>query len=352
MLADNVPSPASMSRRTLLTRLAFMGACGVASFLSHAHPVLAAPSKIGIVFDKGGKDDKSFNSAANEGALKAQKELNFTYKSVEATDDNAYEPQLRNFARAKFDLVIAVGFAQADALKKIAPQFPQTRFAIVDSEVSAPNVRSLMFQEHEASFLVGALGALSSKSGKLGFIGGMDIPLIRRFQMGYEAGIKHVNPKAALTTHFVGVTGEAWNNPPKAKELALTQFAGGVDVIFGAAGASNMGLLDAAEEKKKFAIGVDSNQNWIKPGHVLTSMLKRVDVAVHATIKETLAGKFTPGTIRYGLANQGVDFAMDKHNEKLVSKEVLAKVNALKADIVSGKIKVPDFYLSQKGAAK
>ena len=310
---------------------------------------LAAPLKVGLVLDKGGKDDKSFNSAANEGALKAQKDFKIQLKVVEATDDNAFEPLLRNFARAKFDLIVSVGFAQAEALKKISAQFPDRKFAIVDSEVASSNIRSLLFQEHEGSFLVGALAAMSSKTGKLGFIGGMDIPLIRRFVMGYEAGAKHVNSKATVTTNFVGVSGEAWNNPPRAKELAVTQYGRGVDVIYGAAGASTMGLLDAAEEKKKLAIGVDSNQNGIKPGYVLTSMLKRVDVAVNSVIKDTVEGNFTAGTVRYGLANQGVDFAMDQHNEKLVSKENLAKMNALKASIIAGKVKVPDYYLKNAG---
>ena len=308
----------------------------------------AAPFKVGLVFDKGGKDDKSFNSAANEGAKKAVAELGVQLKAVESADDNSYETLLRNFARAKFDLVIAVGFSQADAVKKVAAQNRDRPFAIVDSEVEGPNVRSLLFQEHEGSFLVGAIAALTSKTGKVGFIGGMDVPLIRRFQMGYEAGAKQVNPKATVVSNYVGVTGDAWNNPPKGKELAVTQYASGVDVIFGAAGASTMGVLDAAEEKKALAIGVDSNQNGIKPGFVLTSMLKRVDVAVYDTIKLAKDGKFAAGTVRFGLKDNGIDFALDKYNEKLLPAATLAKVNALKADIVSGKIKVPDYYQTQK----
>jgi basic membrane protein A and related proteins len=241
--------------------------------------------KVGLVLDKGGKDDKSFNSAAYEGATKAQKELSIELKYVEATDTNSIESLHRSFAKKDFDLIIGIGFAQAEAVKKISAQFPDKKFAIVDGDVKNPNVKSLLFEEQEASYLVGAIAALKSKSGKIGFIGGMDIPLIRRFEMGYKAGIEKGNGKAALVSNFIGVTSEAWNNPAKAKELALAQFNSGVDVIFVAAGASGSGVFDAAEEKKAFAIGVDSNQNWMKPGFILTSMLKRVDVAVFETIK-------------------------------------------------------------------
>jgi basic membrane protein A len=218
----------------------------------------------------------------------------------------------------------------------------------VDAEVIAPNVRTLLFEEHEGSYLVGAMAALASKSGTLGFIGGMDIPLIRRFEMGYVAGAKKVNPKAIVKSNYVGVTGDAWNNPAKAKELALSQIAGGADVIFSAAGASGAGLFDAVEEKGRLAIGVDSNQNWIKPGKVLTSMLKRVDVAVEQTIADTAAGKFSAGVKRYGLSNGGIDYAMDEHNAKLIAPEMKAAVDKLKAEIISGKIKVPDYYKQKK----
>ena len=319
-------------------------------FALAAPPAWGAPFRVGLVFDRGGKDDKSFNSAANLGANRAVKELGVQLKSVEANDTAASEPHLRNFARAKFDLIVAVGFSQADAMKKVAPQFAGQNFALVDAEVDSKNVRSLLFQEHEGSFLVGAIAGLTTKTNKVGFIGGMDIPLIRRFQMGYEAGVKHVNPKAQVVNNYVGVTGEAWNNPPKGKELAVAQYGGGADIIFGAAGATNMGLLDAAEEKKKLAIGVDSNQNGLKPGYVLTSMLKRVDVAVFDTIKSAKEGKFKGGVARFGLADEGIDFAMDEHNKSLVTPAVLAKAKALKSDIIAGKVKVPDFY--ERGARK
>jgi basic membrane protein A len=309
----------------------------------HAHAL-----KVGLVLDRGGKDDKSFNSAAYAGATKAEKELGIELKYVEATDLKALENLHRSFAKRNFDLIIGVGFAQSDAVAKVAPQFPNAKFALVDGEVTQPNVRSLLFEEHEGSYLVGALAALASKTGKVGFIGGMDIPLIRRFEMGYKAGVQKINPKAIVTSNFIGVTGEAWNNPAKAKELALSQYGSGNDVIFVAAGASGTGVFDAAEEKKRFAIGVDSNQNWMKPGFILSSMLKRVDVAVYQAIKDAKEGSFKAGTVRFGLPNQGVDYALDSHNDKLISADMRMQLESLKSQIISGKISVPDYYKTKK----
>lgn len=300
--------------------------------------------KIGLVLDKGGKDDKSFNTSAYEGAKKAEKELGIELKYVEATDSNSLETLHRNFAQKKYDLVIGIGFAQIDAVKKVAALFPQTHFAIVDGEVTAANVRSLLFEEHEGSFLVGAAAAMKSKTGVIGFIGGMDIPLIRRFQKGFEAGVKYINAKDTVINNYVGVTGEAWNNPAKAKEMALSQIGQKADVIFHAAGASGSGVFDAAADKKIYAIGVDSNQNWIKPGVVLTSMLKRVDVAIYETIKSVSQNKFQAGVIRYGLKDTGVDWALDSYNEKLWSATEKTKMDEIKKSIISGKIKVPDYY--------
>ncbi len=242
----------------------------------------ASPIKVALVLDKGGKDDKSFNAAAYAGATKAKQELGIQLKYVEATDDNAFETLLRGFSQKEYDLIIGVGFAQAEAIKKVASQFPKKHFAIVDASVAGANVRSLLFAEHEGAYLVGAIGAMKSKTGVLGFVGGMDVPLIRRFQKGYEAGAKKINPKAKVITNYVGVTADAWNNPAKAKELTLAQFASGADIVFGAAGASNNGMFDAAEEKKKYVIGVDSNQNWVKPGLYFRSPYSVMPCAAHA----------------------------------------------------------------------
>ncbi len=311
--------------------------------------VFAGP-KVAIVFDKGGKDDKSFNSSAYAGAMEAKDKLGATIKYVEAPDANSFEPMLKEFAKKDdVDLIVAIGVSQSDALNKVCAQFPNKKFLIIDAEVKALNVSTALFQEHEGSYLVGAMAALKSKTGVVGFIGGMDIPLIRRFQMGYAAGVKKINPKAKIISNYVGVTGDAWHNPARGKELALAQISQGADVIFHAAGASGAGLFDAVEEKPGvFAIGVDSNQNWVKSGKVLTSMLKRVDNAVFQTVADVAAGKFKPGVRRFGLKDGGIDYAMDSHNQSLVTPEMKTKVDALKADIISGKIKVPDYYEKKK----
>jgi len=307
---------------------------------------IAAP-KVGLVFDKGGKDDKSFNASAWRGLQQARDELKLEIKAVEAADDNAFETLLRAFAQKDFDLIIGVGIAQAQAVKKIAGQFPAKKFAIIDAEVQLPNVRSILFEEHEGSYLAGALAAMASKSGKIGFIGGMDVPLIRRFQMGYEAGARKVSPHIKVTSNYVGVSTEAWNNPAKGKELALSQYDAGADVVFSAAGASGMGMFDAAEERKKLAVGVDSNQNWVKPGRVLTSMLKRVDQGVLMACRDLVAGKFSAGSVRYGLKNGGIDVAMDEFNRNIVTQEMASRIAALKREIIAGKIQVPDYYKKQ-----
>lgn len=312
---------------------------------SHA---LAAEFKLGLVLDKGGRDDKSFNSSAFKGAMKVKDELKASVKYVEATDDNAFEPLLRSLAQKNYDLIIAIGVSQVEALGKVAQQFPNTHFAIVDGEVKQPNVRSLLFDEQEGSYLVGAIAALTSKASSIGFIGGMDIPLIRRFATGYIEGAKSIKPGIKVISNYVGVTPEAWNNPAKAKELAVTQYEMGADIIFSASGASGTGIFDAAEEKKKLAIGVDSNQNWVKPGFVLTSMVKRIDQAVYSTSKDTIEGKFTGGVHRFGLANQGVDYSMDQYNDKLMTADVRKKAEDIKAQIIKGKIKVTDSYKVKK----
>lgn len=307
-----------------------------------------AEIKIGLVLEKSGKDDKSFNASAYQGVKRAEKELGVMTKTVEAPDNSAYETLQRAFAEKKFDLVIAVGFHQLEAVKKNAQRFPNQKFLLVDEDAKEKNVRSVMFEEHEGSYLVGALAAMHSKSGKIGFIGGMDVPLIRRFQMGYEAGVKKINPQATVYANYLGVTGEAWNNPPKAKELALDQYGRGADVIFVAAGNSGLGVFDAAEAQKKLAIGVDSNQNWIKPGFILSSMLKRVDESVFDSIKLLKDGKFETGLIRYGVKSKGVDYAVDEHNAKLVTDADKKRLEELRAEIISGKIKVPDYYIVSK----
>lgn len=316
------------------------------SFVSTSAVEKIPPKKIrvGLVLDKGGRDDKSFNSAAFKGASEAEKELGITLKVVESSDDSAIEPSFRTFAQKGFDLVIGIGFVMAEPMTKVAKEFPNVKFLIVDAPVKATNVRSVVFKEHEGSYLVGALAALTTKTNKIGFIGGMDIPLIRRFLMGYEAGAKATNPKIEIISNYVGATSDAWKNPMKGRELALKQYQGGVDIIFAAAGASGLAVFDTAEEQKKFVIGVDSNQNWVKPGRVLTSMVKRLDKAVRETIGDVQRGSFQSGEFDWGLTNGAIDFAVDEYNRALIPAPIEAKVNALKEKILKGQIKVPDYY--------
>lgn len=306
--------------------------------------------KVALVLDKGGIDDKSFNASAYAGGKKAESELGIELKHLEVIDDAQIEPTLKTFAKKGFDLIIAVGFSQQTAVKKAAEAFPKSHFAIVDAIVEGSNVASLMFQEHEGSFLAGALAALKSKTGVIGFIGGMDNPLIRRFELGYREGAKHVRPKTKVLVNYVGTGGDSWNNPTKGKELALSQISQNADVIYHAAGASGLGLFDAVEERSKklgkdiYAIGVDSNQNWVKPGLVLSSMLKRVDVAVFDTIRNAKTGAWMGGTKRYGLENLGIDLAIDEFNQKLFDPKLQAEIDSLRKKIQKSEIHVTDYY--------
>ncbi len=312
--------------------------------------------RVGIVFDIGGKNDRSFNAAAWEGVQRAEKELNVCLYDVEPGNPTSIEPAMRAFAEKNFDLIIGVGFAQGPIMQKVATDYPNIKFAIVDGVIMEAdgktpktNVASLVFREHEGSYLVGMIAASKSKSGVLGFVGGMDIPLIHRFAKGYEEGAKSVNPNVKLVTNFVGVTDAAWNNPGKGKELALSQIGQGADVIFTAAGNSGLGAFDAVEqfgktngEANKFVIGVDSNQNMVKPGFVLTSMVKRVDNSVYDVVKEVLNKNFNGGFHVFGLDKDGVAYAMDDNNRSLISAEVLTKVEEARRKIVAGEIKVTD----------
>ncbi len=308
----------------------------------------AAPLKVGLVLDKGGRDDKSFNAAAFKGATEAEKALGITLKVVEVSDDTAIEPSFRTFAKKNFDLIIGIGFVMGSPIEKVAKDFPAIQFAVVDSIVQAPNVQSITFEEQEGSYLVGAIAALTSKTKTVGFIGGMDIPLIRRFEMGFRAGAEQTVSGTKVLSNFVGTSSDAWKNPTKAKELALSQYQKKADIIFHAAGASGLGLFDAAEEMKHFAIGCDSNQNWVKPGRILTSMVKRVDRAVYEAIESKQKGTFKPEHRQLGLAQSGVDFALDDNNKSLLSADTLKKIEALKQKIIRKSLAVPDYYKTAK----
>ena len=311
-------------------KLGVLAAAMAASFAAVAEPA--------IIYDLGGKFDKSFNEAAYNGMQKWKKETGKKYLEFEVTNESQREQSVRRMAEKGASPIISVGFSQASAVEKVAKEFPKLNFVIVDMVVDLPNVQSVVFKEQEGSFLVGTMAALASKTGKVGFVGGMDIPLIRRFGCGYEQGAKFANPKAEVLQNMTGTTGAAWNDPARGGELAKAQFANGADVVFAAAGATGMGVYQAAKDSGKLAIGVDSNQNYLQPGTMLTSMLKRVDVAVYNVSKT-----FAPGMTVLGLKEGGVDYALDTNNAKLVTPAMKKKVDAAKADIISGKIKVADY---------
>jgi basic membrane protein A len=311
-------------------KLGVLAAALVASFAAMAEPA--------IIYDLGGKFDKSFNEAAYNGMQKWAKESGKKFLEFEVTNESQREQSVRRMAEKGASPIISVGFSQASAVEKIAKEFPKLNFVIVDMVVELPNVQSVVFKEQEGSFLVGTMAALASKTGKVGFVGGMDIPLIRKFECGYEQGAKFANPKAEVFQNMTGTTGAAWNDPARGGELAKAQFAKGADVVFAAAGGTGTGVYQAAKDSGKLAIGVDSNQNHLQPGTMLTSMLKRVDVAVYNVSKT-----FKPGLTVLGLKEGGVDYAMDEHNAKLVTADMKKKVEAAKADIISGKIKVADY---------
>src|SRR5256884_1237261 len=330
------------------------------------------PSKIrvGIVFDIGGKDDRSFNAAAWNGVKCAESgtlpdgktscdkpTLNVIVRDVEPGNPVSIEPAMRAFAERGYDLVIGVGFAQAPIMQAVANDYPNIHFAIIDGAIfeadgktPKANVASLVFKEHEGSYLVGLIAGMTSKTSTLGFIGGMDIGLIHRFEGGFEQGAKAANPNIHVIQNYVGVTDAAWNNPGKGKEIALAQISKGADVIFTAAGNSGLGAFDAVEQSGKdssgrathFVIGVDSNQNMVKPGFVLTSMVKHVENAVYDIVKDVVNHRFQGGFHVFGLDTEGVGYVMDKYNQSLVAPQTMQAAEDAKKKIVAGQIKVVD----------
>ena len=299
--------------------------------------------KPSIVFDMGGKFDKSFNQAAFDGAERFKKETGIDYREFEVTSPTQREQAIRNMARRGATVVIGIGFAQAAAVEKVAKEFPDTKFALIDGVVDLPNVRSIVFKEHEGSFLVGMAAALASQTGKVGFIGGMDIPLIRNFAAGYAEGARHVNADVEVFQNMTGTTPAAWNNPTKGGELARSQFDRGADVIYAAAGGTGTGVYQAAVDAGKLAIGVDSNQNYLHPGTMLTSMVKRVDVAVHKAWTDAKDGNWTSGLQVLGLAEDGVGWAVDEHNRDLITADMEARIEQARKDIIAGEITVEGY---------
>ncbi len=311
-----------------------------ASLALTAGATLADPA---IIFDLGGKFDKSFNEAAYNGAQRWAEETGGSYNEIELQSEAQREQALRRFAEAGFNPVITMGFAMADPLSSVAPDYPDTKFAVIDvTWLDAPNIRQVGFAEHEGSYLVGMMAAMASETGTIGFVGGMDVPLIRHFGCGYAQGAKAVNPDINIVANMTGTTPAAWNDPVKGSELTKAQISQGADVVYAAAGGTGVGVLQTAADEGILSIGVDSNQNHLHPGQVLTSMLKRVDVAVYEAMK---AGEnLETGVYTLGLAENGVGYALDENNAELVTDEMKAAVDEARQKIIDGEINVVSYY--------
>ena len=328
-----------------MTRILFAAATAILM----ASASWAADFKPAVVFDKGGKFDKSFNEGVWNGVREFVDETGVEVLEFQVTNEAQREQAMRRMVRRGATVVLAVGFAQADAIDAVAADHPDRQFAIIDVFwLDRPNLRQYAFKEHEGSYLVGVAAALTSKTGKIGFVGGMDVPLIRKFACGYVQGAKEAKPGIDVLRNMTGTTPAAWNDPAKGAELARGQIDRGADIVYHAAGATGLGVIRAVADAGKLAIGVDSNQNGVAPGHVLTSMLKRVDVAAYQTLKDAMDGKFTAGVVTLGLAEGGVDWAQDEHNADLVSGEVRAAVERARADIIAGRITVHNYVRDSK----
>ncbi len=312
---------------------------GTASVIAMtATAALADPA---IIYDLGGKFDKSFNEAAFHGAEKWKSDTGGSYREIELSSEAQREQALRRFADAGNNPIVMAGFAFASSLEAVAPDFPDTKFVIIDMVVGQDNVRSVVFNEHEGSYLVGVAAAKASKSGTVGFIGGMDIPLIRKFACGYVQGVKATAGSDTVIQNMTGTTPSAWNDPVKGAELTKAQIAQGADVVYAAAGGTGVGVLQTAADEGVYSIGVDSNQNYLHPGSVLTSMMKRVDVAVYNAFTE--GADLTTGFNVLGLANGGIDYALDDNNAGIFSADIKAAVDDAKAKIIAGDIVVHDY---------
>ena len=333
-----------MTPRRFLAALALLAPLVVAGCGGDGGERSDAPL-VGLVFDVGGRGDKSFNDAAYRGLVEARDSLGVEIEAIEP-DGADRESALRLLAARGATLIFGVGFLFTDEIRRVAEEFPDRSFACIDysltdGETLPANLRAIRFREEQGSFLVGALAALTSDTKKVGFVGGMDIPLIRRFQAGYEAGARHADQAVTVYVSYAGVTGEAFANPAKGKELALAQYENGADVIFHAAGATGLGVFEAARRLRRWAIGVDSDQHDEAPGRVLTSMVKRVDVAVFETIRSHIGGTFEGGAVELGLDVNGVDYVYDDRNSGAIPAARREQVEALRRAIIAGEIEVP-----------
>ena len=332
----------TLHSRHLVARLIVL-ASGAAIGAMFAGSALADPA---VIYDLGGKFDKSFNEAAYNGAEQWKKETGGTYHDLEIQAEAQREQAVRKFAQAGYDPIVVTGFSFSDTLNKVAPDFPKVHFVQIDSVVDQPNVESIIYKSNEASYLAGVLAAKKSATGKVGFVGGMDIPLIHDFFCGYKEGFMATNPQGTVFENYTGTTAAAWNDPVGAGELAKADFDRGADIVYAAAGASGLGVIQAAKDAGKLSIGVDSNQNYIAPGSVLTSVLKRVDVTVYNAFKNDK--DFKGGVINVGLPEGGVGLAMDDNNKPLITDDMMKAVNDAQAKIVSGDVKVHLFSSDNK----
>ncbi|SFZ84336.1 nucleoside-binding protein [Devosia enhydra] len=319
---------------SILSRLS----AGAALGLLMTGTALADP---GLIYDLGGKFDKSFNEAAYNGAERWKAATGGNYLDFEITDGAQREQALRRMVSQGANPIVVMSFNWGSVLPVLADEYPDVKFVVIDSVVEKPNVRSVVFDEHTGSFLVGALAALKSETGKYGFVGGMDVPLIHKFYCGYAQGVKAVRADAEVYENYTGTTPDAWNNPTVAGELAKAAYDRGAEVVFAAAGGSGLGVIQAAQDNNKFAIGVDSNQNHIAPGFVLTSMEKRVDVAVETAFTD--GPDLETGLQVLGLAENGVGYSVDDNNRSLLTDEMIAQVEDYKAKIIAGEITVHNY---------
>jgi basic membrane protein A and related proteins len=304
--------------------------------------------KPAVVFDMGGKFDKSFNEGVWNGVKKFTEETGIEVMEFEVTNETQREQAMRRMVDKGATVVLGVGFAQADAISKVAAENPNVQFSIIDVDwLDAPNLRQYVFKEHEGSYLVGVAAAKASQTGKVGFVGGQDIGLISKFACGYVGGVKSVLPNADIYENMTGSTPSAWNDPARGAELTRSQIDRGADVVYHAAGGTGVGVIQAAADAGKLAIGVDSNQNGLAPGSVLTSMLKRVDVAAYETFMDAKNGKFTSGVKVLGIAEGGVDWALDENNESLITADIKSAVEAAREAILSGSVTVHNYLTDQ-----
>jgi basic membrane protein A len=333
----------------MMGRITLVASAVLAGSLLASAAAYAADIKPAVLYDLGGKFDKSFNEGVFNGATRFTKETGIKFRDLELQNESQREQDLRTFAKEGFSPIMTVGFAWETALKKIAPEYPKTKFGIIDDVVDLPNVQSIVFKEQEGSFVVGVIAAKTSKTGKVGFVGGMDIPLISKFECGYVQGVKYASDgKDEVFANMTGTTPAAWNDPVKGGELAKSQIDRGADIVYAAAGATGQGVLKAAADAGKFGIGVDSNQNGLFPGHVLTSMLKHVDVATYDSFMDAKNGTWKAGVQVLGLKDDGVGYAVDKNNEKILTPEAKGAADQAEKDIISGKIQVHDYMSDNK----